>query len=40
MLSVSEYTTFCEMMSHYKQHQKDEAEKKAEDEKKAEEWDN
>ena len=37
MLSVSEYTTFCEMMSHYKQHTKEQAE---EAEKKAEEWDN
>ena len=38
MLSVSEYTTFCEMMSHYKQHTKEQAEEAAE--KKAEEWDN
>ena len=31
MLSVSEYTTFCEMMAHYKTHMKEEAEKKAEE---------
>ena len=31
MLSVSEYTTFCEMMMHYKEHKKEAALKAAEE---------